>query len=179
MQGLEFVYEFIGDKIYKSFEIPDLELASSYAFHSKMFAFNQSLCVSNKNGHAFECDMKTGKLSRKRSFKFAEAYSFANNTIVWHPFDKVEELKSDGKLKKICDCKQMNWFSFCGGGIAVFHNIPFTIALVIDMVNMRAFQTTKKFLEQTSIRQSLELGLAGLQIQDSVAIEICGPLFLV
>ena len=73
----------------------------------------------------------------------------------------------------------MNWFSFCGGGIAVFHNTPFTIALVIDMVNMRAFQTTKKFLEQTSIRQSLELGLAGLQIQDSVAIEICGPLFLV
>ena len=70
-------------------------------------------------------------------------YSFANNTIVWRYKDKIEQLESDFKLKIICDCKEMDYFSFCGGGIAVFNNMnPFTKAIVVDLVNMKSYETT-------------------------------------
>jgi len=70
-------------------------------------------------------------------------YSFANNTISWNIKNKIEQLKSDFTLKKICDGKDIGSFSFCGGGIAVFENSGiFTKALVVDLVNMKSFETT-------------------------------------
>ena len=74
-------------------------------------------------------------------------YSFANNTIVWRSFDKIERLENDYSFNKICDCKEITEFSFCGGGIAVFHDNPFTKAIVVDLVNMKSFETNNKWIQ--------------------------------
>ena len=43
VQGLEFIYEIVGEKLIELFEIPDLDLNESYSFHSKVFSFNNTL----------------------------------------------------------------------------------------------------------------------------------------
>ena len=58
----------------------------------------------------------------------------------------MEQLKSDFALKKICDCKETTLFSFCGGGVAVFHDSPFTKAVVVDLVNTKSFETTREWI---------------------------------
>ena len=42
----------------------------------------------------------------------------------------------------------MNQFAFCGGGIVVLHNSHFTKAIIVDLVNMKSFETTYEFIKQ-------------------------------
>ena len=122
----------------KLFEIPSLDIIDAGSFHSKMFPVNNTFQVSSRQGKIFELrDLKPIENNSISSVK--HVYSFANNTIVWRSKDVIEQLESDFSLKKICDCTEMKQFSFCGGGIAVFNNDPFTKALVVDL---KAFITT-------------------------------------
>ena len=125
----------------KLFEIPDLDLTHPYSFFSKMFSINKNFQVANNRGKVFE--LKDGKPIENVKLKNVKyLYSFANHTIVWRSDDRIERLENDFSFKKICDCKDIDCFSFCGGGIAVFENYPFTKAIVVDLVNMKSFETT-------------------------------------
>ena len=89
---------------------------------------------------------------------------------------KIEPDLSDGKTLTVKG--HFGRLSFAQGGVAVFHDEPFTKAVVVDLVNMELHESTETWLEETSIASRLVLRECGLTLSYEDLLKVVGPDFV-
>ena len=108
--------------------------------------------------------------------KFSQIYQFCDTVLAWKSFDGPSEwvcLNNDlTESVSFIINEQIDQLSFAQGGITVFHNAPFTKAVVIDLVCLKMYQSDDVELSQLRIKNNLQLGECGLSLSDEVLMKI-------
>ena len=179
IQSFNQIMEVRGNQLIKVCELPGLPTTNQACFMLKLFSLNDQLhFTDNVNFYKLGEDNKPVYIRRASPYGNL-LVSFCNNTIVWYAGDKINVMQPDCSetlLYKLDN--SIKSFSFGLGGVAVFHDNPYTKAVVVDLVGMKVFDQTSKFLKQQNVARFLALGYTGLAMENQLLAFLGEEFFL-